>query len=120
MYLNGQKFFVNQWDEDNARKEDGITVSEVHLRLGYWRKHPNLHGYIVRTFAAGVDECQKIDLDAVQNPASLPKTEGFFFGQSSGQPEEVAEDMKILERAIAWLETKTPNEMRSVSYQASW
>ena len=32
------------------------------LSLGYWRKHPDLHGFIVKTFANGKDECQRIDL----------------------------------------------------------
>lgn len=36
------------------------------VELGYWRKHPDLHGYIVGTFADGKDICQEIPL-AVQD-----------------------------------------------------
>jgi hypothetical protein len=37
--------------------------------LAYWRKHRDLHGYIIRNFADGVDECQPIPLskDNIEN-----------------------------------------------------
>lgn len=31
-------------------------------RVGYWRKVNRLHGFVVDTFAGGVDECQEIEL----------------------------------------------------------
>jgi len=55
MFLHGEKYF---WGHNGKRpKEDGFEVKEHILELGYWRKHPNLHGYIVQTFADGKDEC---------------------------------------------------------------
>lgn len=113
MYLEGKKYFWDNWQEPSAnRTEDGFEVKEVTLRLGYWRKHPNLHGFIVNAFAGGKDDCQEIALsvenlqtiiDAVKEQ-SLPNTTGFFFGKSEGSEEERAEDIKILEGAIAWLQ----------------
>ena len=96
--------------------------------LAYWRKHPDLHGYIVQTFADGVDECQEIPLTAAQlrhvadacRGRALPHTEGFFFGQSAwiydDDPED-SESAAMLRKAADWLEA-VPG--RSVHYQASW
>lgn len=55
MYLSGRKYLRY----GNDQIEDGFRVEEKIVRLGYWRKHPNLHGYIVKTFADDVDECQQ-------------------------------------------------------------
>jgi len=110
------------------RTEDGFEVTEVTIELGYWRKHPDLHGYIVQTFAGGVDECQKINLstddmrDIIHaiNAGELPHTQGFFFGESENTPDERAADVATFERAIAWLDAAPHDEWRDVYYQASW
>lgn len=102
---------------------EGVLESSRVVELGYWRKHPNLHGYIVKTFAQGIDECQKIPLTAndLQNILTaseenrLPFTTGFFFGVSD--PEHKQETKEILTNAIAWLK-ENPN--RTLYYQASW
>jgi hypothetical protein len=52
MYLTGEKFLMTR-----NLEEDGFRLRSKTLELGYWRKHPNLHGYIVQTFADGTDEC---------------------------------------------------------------
>ena len=57
MYLEGRK---SRYDKQET--EDGFPLQTKVLELGYWRKHPNLHGYIVQEFADGVDECQRGDL----------------------------------------------------------
>ena len=63
MYLHGEKFLLTQHeDRGKPPREDGYEVRSRTLRLGYWRKHPNLHGYIVQNFA-DEDNCQPIDLD---------------------------------------------------------
>ena len=135
MYLNGRKFFWKNFDNPELTpKEDVFPLKEHILELGYWRKHPNLHGYIVQSFADGVDECQPIELTrddlltiiAVVKSGSLPHTEGFFFGTSDGSERDA--DIAILEKAVAWLdstpkkapEARLPRESRDVFYQASW
>lgn len=127
MYLNGERYLGAYNKPDYSEKPLPCLTDETY-RLGYWRKHANLHGYIVATFAEGVDECQQIDLDeeqlkqlleAVKDPKSLTKTTGFFFGKSSGDAAEIAEDVAILQRAIDWLQEKD-EAIRSVHYRASW
>lgn len=129
MFLFGRK---SLWDgKAPVRTEDGYKIDAIHIELGYWRKHPNLHGYIVDTFAEGVDECQEIALDAdaiaqiitAVMTKSLPTTEGFFFGVSDDTVEQVSEDCRILRGALEWLnaDKSAPDElMRNVYYRASW
>jgi hypothetical protein len=131
MNLYGKKwlFAALRPEEAPAPTEDGYEIRYKVLELGYWRKHPNLHGYIVDTFADGVDECQEISLGEeaiVQTIAAirkkeLPETAGFFFGKSDSSRD--AESIAILENALKWLRAKTPDdgrEIREVFYKASW
>jgi hypothetical protein len=117
MYLKGRKFFWRNYEaRDNERKEDGYQVESLDIRLGYWRKHPNLHGYLVQTFMGGKDDCQEIELTAdnlrdiiaAVKAKRLPKTEGFFFGASDGSDEERDEDLTQLTKALLWLEATDP------------
>lgn len=132
MYLCGRKSLMENFKEPaRNRTEDGHRVSIVEIDLGYWRKHPDLHGFIVQNFAEGQDTCQEIDLgeadlqkvvEAVER-GELPETEGFFFGSSQGywqSPEGVEETTKYLMGAIRWLRSAPPDERRSLYYQASW
>lgn len=123
MYLDGEIYFCGlSQDELKTR-----PVAQI-FRLGYWRKHADLHGYIVENFACGEDNREKIYLDAdnlaeiveaIRND-ELPHTEGFFFGASSNDEQEKAEAMAIFSQAIAWLAEKEDNTFRQVTYQASW
>jgi hypothetical protein len=110
MYLNGERYFVDR----PAGETGSFAKKSESYELGYWRKHPNLHGYIVQTFADGRDECQKIPLDEDRlveiidaiRAKELPHTEGFFFGTSEGTDEEAAQDISILTAALEWLRVK--------------
>lgn len=100
--------------------DNGVRIGQ----LGYWRKHPDLHGFIVKEFAAGVDECQPIPLTVHQLQLMLvatmqdrlPETTGFFFGVSTGEDKQSTID--ILTEAIRWV-NESPFQ-REVFYQASW
>ena len=109
MYLRGDKF-ISKWDHSQQKPEggslevdrpviDGFEVETYVLDMGYWRKFAPLHVYIVNEFADGVDECQRIDLEADQlrkianalRDNELPNNDdchGFFFGG----PEMLDED----------------------------
>jgi hypothetical protein len=62
MYLTGSKFFPN-FKVERPVDIDGDQIQLLEVSLGYWRKFGPLHAYIVNTFADGVDECQRIDLE---------------------------------------------------------
>lgn len=129
MYMQGHCYKHGS----NRETIDGFPVKQMIVELGYWRKHANLHGFIVQEFADGKDECQEIELsaeniqtiiEAVKTNA-LPHTTGFFFGQSAqpGDPyyeEEYANTIAQLEDALKWYEGKEPDTYRWVSYTASW
>lgn len=120
MDLTGNRYFMKPRVRGDLKSEQ--------YDLGYWRKHPNLHGYIVREFADGVDECQRIELAGGQirqviaaiKDRELPRTTGFFFGESEDSAEQIAYDLHVFEEALAWLEDDNPEVLRWVSYQASW
>lgn len=143
MYLMGKKFF---WHDAVKEHCDGFEIEQIVVKLGYWRKHSDLHGFIVQNFAEGKDDCKEIGLDADQinqlieaiKMNELPPTEGFFFGASArgkddkGKPTEEAhkelmeqmdEDIKIFSRALAWLARISDADKHfswSVVYRASW
>ena len=134
MYLTGKKHKFRDYDNPaNDEYEDGFRLESKGLCLGYWRKHPNLHGYIVHTFAGGKDECQEIPLNqddlkdiikAVEND-DLPHTVGFFFGYSATPEddwyqEQKNEDLSILYGALKWLRDQKERDWRDVVYRASW
>lgn len=147
MNLYGDKSVSSTFEKDPVM-EDGFVLGSKILDIGYWRKHANLHGYIVKAFADGEDECQRIHLgidelnqiiDAIQNDEIYEDGEvtGFFFGRSyfpgdEGYEEQKHKDLEIFSRAVEWLKDarkasgefgtdsyKSP-EWRSVYYQASW
>lgn len=132
MYLRGERYYRY---EKNPKDSKGRPIRSEEIDLGYWRKHPNLHGYIVKTFAEGVDECQRIPLDkdnllnikqaVIDN--NLPDTTGFFFGSSPKPGDEYFDetktrDLHIIEGAIAFLDEADTDDAayRSVYYQSSW
>lgn len=137
MYMTGVKIPPRNYDGSKENKKvDGFRLASMDLEIGYWRKHANLHGFIVQTFADGEDRCQEITLGvsdlkeiiAAVEDEILPHTEGFFFRYEGYDPkEEKANDLRILRDALAWLEETIPEpeegftrEFRYVKYEASW
>lgn len=72
----GLDMYLNRYPKGMSNKE----IDETHRRLwkegyeayekwvdnhivAYWRKVNFLHGYIVKTFAKGVDDCNEIEID---------------------------------------------------------
>ena len=94
--------------------------------LHYWRKHPDLHGWMEKLYRAKqgsnedfnfapllltVDDLTRLERD-IKNGA-LPKTSGFFFGQSTGA--ERGNDLEFVVKArLAIAQGKT------VFYLAWW
>ena len=88
---------------------------ETHSEIMYWRKHPNLHGWMENLYyQKGGDsdsfnctpvELTSEDLDRLEKDIlenRLPHTDGFFFGQSSSVIDEKdLEFIKLAREAIA-------------------
>lgn len=88
----------------------GKDIQGENQDLHYWRKHPNLHGWMERLYyqKGGQKEsfnCAPVELtlddlyilEADINYAKLPETSGFFFGQSYGT--EAEDDLKFIQAA---------------------
>jgi len=72
------------------------------VEIGYWRKHPNLHGWMEQLWQKKTDgiirensefngvelELTREDLDQLERDIAegfLPETNGFFFGEASDE-----------------------------------
>lgn len=80
------------------------------VEIHYWRKHPNLHGWMERRYRdkGGQDasfncvnlQLTRTDLDVLEEAIrsrSLPPTSGFFFGESDGS--EIDDDLQFVAKA---------------------
>jgi hypothetical protein len=91
----------------------GFKEPEDAEEIQYWRKHPNLHGWMEQLYRSKgglakfnlttvrIDEA---DIDALEDAVRndrLPETVGFFFGTS--RPEEKDDDLKFITAARAAL-----------------
>jgi hypothetical protein len=90
------------YSDENYDKADGdpTKVSKPH-ELAYWRKHPNLQGWMKRlweeknpndtevTSFNGIEleltweDLERLELDIISG--GLPETTGFFFGEDSNE-----------------------------------
>jgi hypothetical protein len=98
---------------------------EIH----YWRKHPNLHGWMENLYRdKGGDkhsdfngECVVLTLNDLEDlehdlkQFDLPDTSGFFFGQSQTNEEELKDDLEFVTKAREHI-----NEGRTVYYTSWW
>ncbi len=102
---------------------DDVKREEIH----YWRKHPNVHGFMEEIYREKGGEqsfnCRPVELTQsdINRLASmildreLPETSGFFFGQSSGDSEEEDEDLGFCKKA-----SEAIREGYTVFYDSWW
>jgi hypothetical protein len=103
-------------------KEIESNCSEIK----YWRKHPNLHGWMERLYYAKGGqkdsfnctpvELTREDLNSLAQAiidGELPETRGFFFGETDGS--EYNEDLAFVKEAIKAIE-----EGDRVFYDSWW
>ena len=142
MYLMGHHYH-SAYVKDVPRPmlDNKYHIESTDVDLGKWRKHADLHGYIVDTFAKGIDNCMEIELSeddldkiilAIQNDKLKKDHSGFFFGNSTenGYYEEKEKEraISIFQRAKTFLQEgakmlKDSNlfmNPRHVTYRASW
>jgi hypothetical protein len=90
------------WGDENYNKDDSDPTKVSQPReLAYWRKHPNLQGWMKQlweeknlddtevTSFNGIEleltweDLERLELDIISG--GLPKTSGFFFGDDSNE-----------------------------------
>jgi hypothetical protein len=95
-------------------------------QLHYWRKHPNLHGWMQNLYdmKGGTSDsfngdCVVLDSEDLDNleqdikDGNLPDTQGFFFGISSG--DEDNDDLEFVTKA-----REAINDGKTVYYTSWW
>ena len=102
-----------------------IDALPERTRIHYWRKHPNLHGWMQDRYVdKGGEEvfnCVPVrlssdDLDELETAikaGELPDTTGFFFGSSDGS--ETNDDLAFIAKARAAIA-----EGNAVFYSSWW
>lgn len=116
-----QQEYWDQYDLETDRR----TVSRPR-EIAYWRKHPNLHGWMQQlwesrgntgSFNGDELELTWADLDALEQAivqAELPTTGGFFFGDPSDSYYR-EQDLEFVKNARAELFSGL-----KVFYNSSW
>ena len=108
------------------KEVDFDTINVETEDLHYWRKHPNLHGWMqsLYEYKGGKSDSfngdcvvlNEIDLDNLESDIKnkrLPDTSGFFFGNSDG--DEVNDDLEFVNKARTALA-----EGKTVYYTSWW
>ena len=88
-----------------------MVDTDFKKELHYWRKHNALHGWMEKLYRekGGTDEFNCVglnltydDLDRLEKDilgVSLPKTEGFFFGNDTSGGDHVDDDIEFVLKA---------------------
>lgn len=96
--------------------------------LQYWRKHPDLHGWMQNLYDSKGGKSDSFngdcvvldseDLDNLEHDLKqwdLPSTTGFFFGQSDTDDETLKNDLEFVAKA-----REAINEGKTVYYTSWW
>ena len=125
MFAFKTKFKPSQ-EVDFQEELNGSDVEEIH----YWRKHPNLHGWMEALYrekgGEGEDfngdllllskeDLDRLAMDLLATEPNMPDTSGFFFGKSTGSEEEIQNDLKFVKEAHRAIE-----EGYTVYYDSWW
>ena len=99
-----------------------LDTEDIH----YWRKHPNLHGWMQSLYESkgGTSDSfngdcvvltnnDLLDLERDIMDGNLPDTQGFFFGNSDG--EEKNDDLEFVKKAMQAIK-----EGKTVYYTSWW
>ena len=129
-YVAGRKGQQNEYWE-NYNGETDTSPVEKPRELAYWRKHPNLHGWMAELWMVretggegdtnnfnGIElELTWDDLDDLESAVkerALPETSGFFFGDDADD-HYLAQDLNFIKQAKAEVFTGL-----KVFYNSSW
>lgn len=106
---------------------DQILDRTTRTEFFYWRKHPDLHGWMEELYRSkgGVEEfncvavrLERADIDALNvaiSDGDLPHTEVFFFGKSSYHVDKDERDLRFIFEARSLL-----TDRQAIYYWSSW
>ena len=108
----GLDMFAYSTTKKPVKSVDFNVPRESCEEVFYWRKHPNLHGWMQDLYfqKGGKDEsfncaCLKLTmkdlnfLEKIITKKELPFTEGMFFGSADNSNEEMRNDLKFIKKA---------------------
>jgi len=121
-----QREFYATSDFNEETGEYGSATVEQPREIAYWRKHPNLHGWMHTLWESQGnkgefngdeleltwEDLERLELDVIAG--SLPGTSGFFFGNDADD-EYREQDLKFIRDARAELFCGL-----KVFYNSSW
>ena len=121
---------ANQVREEDKDKEVDFApyYEEDPTEIWYWRKHPNLHGWmenLYRRKGGTIEDFNGVPLKLTEHDLmrlekeikelTLPNTSGFFFGESSDDDDAVEQYLRFV--AEARMQLSLGN---MVYYNSSW
>lgn len=110
MGLDMYSYFTSE--EPNS-EVDFIEDEIDDKQIWYWRKHPNLHGWMEKLYKEkngknsdfnnsalllNEKDINKLIIDIINK--NLPFTQGFLFGESKNDKEERLDDLKFCVKAL--------------------
>jgi hypothetical protein len=119
------QYAVARRGEPTKNEEGQLEYADQH-EITYWRKHPNLQGWMESLYRekGGTEEFNCVDveltledldeLEAAINGTSLPITGGFFFGENSDDYYK-DKDLQFIEQARQEI-----NDGYKVVYSSWW
>jgi hypothetical protein len=136
------KLYSDILEYTGAEKCVASPHAQVEICVAYWRKANAIHGYFVKEYGGGVDECQSIyvtkqdlmnlrlacnnvlmapagvKMEDVASDYNLSPTPGFFFG-SYEMDDWYMEDLRLTMKQID-IVLATSGEYSDFIYRASW
>ena len=119
---------VDFGEELNKAAESAKSGKQVYDDINYWRKHPNLQGWMQKLYEKKGGQnpdfnCSPVVLtqEDIDNLAkdildnNLPQTSGFFFGESIRDAEQEKYDLEFCKQASAAIK-----EGYTVFYDSWW
>ena len=122
----GLDMYAFSIERDETRPQVDFKLGDNATQFHYWRKHPNLHGWMQQLYEAkgGTNtdfNCDPLilnieDIDALEaaiKGETLPETHGFFFGETTGEEKE--DDLDFIRKAREII-----HQGRDVVYDSWW
>ena len=104
--------FLKPVDFQDEIKMLSENDEDAYTEIAYWRKHPNLHGWMEDLYykKGGLKESfncvpvelnleDLVNLEIAIKEKTLPHTSGFFFGESGTDKESIKQDLNFIKDA---------------------